>query len=136
MVARVLAFARHPGQGALGGVKIAFVLVYAGRQQGRLLGIGCASVAIFHVGHDTLKLGHITGYSGALDFVIHHSSLRGLVALPVLVTVPCRHGTKNGYQNPGNHVAITLPEMLEFGELFLLFEVQMFCHGSCSLLPG
>ena len=43
---------------------------------------------------------------------------------------------KTTISDPGDQVAVLVPEMLELVKLFLFFEVEMFCHAVCPSAMG
>mgnify|MGYP000990318428 CR=1 FL=1 len=69
----------------------------------------------------------------ALELVEQRGGLCRLAALPVLVAIPSGVSRQHGDQQPGDQVAILLPEVLELVELFLFFEVEMVGHGKDRL---
>ena len=135
-VALVARLVGHPLQGHFGNICLARVGGHFGQGQTGLLGVAGACVAVFHVVESALGLGDVATSQGFAHFVIHGCSLRRLAALPVVVAVPPRQSEHHHDQHAADEVAVFAPEMLEFVELFLFFEVELVCHGGICLRGG
>jgi Tetratricopeptide repeat-like domain len=67
-------------------------------QEPGLLGVGGAAELVFHIAKGALNLDGVARLDRPLYFVIHGRGLKGLTALPVVVTVVSRNRAKHHNQ--------------------------------------
>jgi hypothetical protein len=107
---------------------LALVELHPGRGERALLRERGPREAFLQVAEHARGLVDVAGLRRLLERVVHGAGLDALVALPPVPAVPRREGAQQQHQQPGDQVAVLLPERLDRVELFLLLQVELCGH--------
>src|SRR5690606_13020074 len=94
-----------------------------GHQQGTLLCVGGASVAVLEVVERLDGLVHVAGGRGLVELFVQAPSGNTALLLPVFVASPARKGEQDHHERPADQAAVLGPKVLDVVELFLLRKV-------------
>ena len=88
-----------------------------------MLGIGRAPKLVFHVAENAVHARGIRRQHSTVHFIKQCRRLLRLAALPVIVKIPAGKCAHDNDEQPGDGIAVLLPEMLDLVKLFLFFKV-------------